>query len=123
VLAGYTFLDTEIVKSNTAAEVGKRMPQAPEHSFALWSTYRMDKALAGIGAQHVGDRFTNATNTRLAPAYWSFDAMASYEVTSRLTARLNLYNIADTRYVDAVSGGHFVPGQGRSVMMSLDFRY
>jgi catecholate siderophore receptor len=123
VLAGYTFLDSEITKSNTPAEVGKEMPQTPRNSFNLWTTYRIDKALAGFGAHYVGDRFTNATNTRVAPAYWTFDAMASYDVTKNLTARVNLYNIADKRYVDAVSGGHFIPGMGRSVVMSLDFRY
>jgi catecholate siderophore receptor len=123
VLAGYTLLDSEIVRSNTPAEVGNDMPQTPAHSFSLWTTYRIDRALGGLGAQFVSDRFTNAANTRVAPAYWTFDAMASYDLTKNLIARVNLYNIADKRYVDAVSGGHFIPGMGRAVMMSLDFRY
>src|SRR5262249_19362343 len=39
VFGGYTYLDSEIVKSNTAAEIGKDIQNTPRHSFNVWSTY------------------------------------------------------------------------------------
>jgi catecholate siderophore receptor len=123
VLAGYTYLDSEIVDSNTPAEIGKKLPNAPDHSFSLWSTYRIDKLTGGLGAQYVGERFANAINTRRAPGYWSFDAMASYDVTRQVTVRVNVYNLADNRFIDNIGGGHLVPGPSRSVVMTLDFRF
>jgi catecholate siderophore receptor len=46
--------------------------------------------------------------------------MAAYRVTEQLTLRVNGLNIADERYVDRVGGGHFIPGSGRSVMLTAD---
>ena len=123
LLAGYTFLDSEITSSNNPAEVGKRMPNAPDHSFSLWSTYRIDRALLGLGMQYVGERWANTINTRRAPGYWSFDAMAAYDLTDKVTARVNVYNLADNRFIDNIGGGHLVPGPARSVVLSLDFHF
>ena len=57
---------------------------------------------------------------RVAPAYRVFDAMAAYHVSEQLTLRLNGLNLANERYIDRVGGGHFIPGPGRSVMLTAD---
>ena len=36
--------------------------------------------------------------------------MAAYDVTTNVTARVNVYNLADERYIDSIGGGHLVPG-------------
>jgi catecholate siderophore receptor len=64
----------------------------------------------GAGAQYVGRRFANLTNTREAEGYWLFDAMISKRITKNVTARFNVTNLADEEYIDRVGGGHFVPG-------------
>jgi catecholate siderophore receptor len=74
----------------------------------------------GGGVQYVGDRYNNTTGTRLAPAYWVVDAMAAYRVTEQLTLRVNGLNLGDERYIDRLSGGHFIPGPGRSVKVTMD---
>lgn len=121
---GYTWLDSEIVKSNTAAEVGNEFANAPEHSASLWMTYRLPRGFeVGGGFQYIGDRLNSTTTRRVAPAYTLYDAMASYEVNERLTLRLNVTNLTNERYIDRVGGGHFIPGAGRSVALttSVDF--
>ena len=121
---GYTFLDSEVVKSNNPAEVGSELANTPEHSASLWTTYRVRRGLeVGAGAQYVGDRINSLTTRRLAPDYLLFDAMASYDFNQRFTLRLNVNNLTDERYIDRVGGGHFIPGAGRSVALTtaIDF--
>ncbi|MET0214822.1 MAG: TonB-dependent siderophore receptor, partial [Vicinamibacterales bacterium] len=124
MFAGYTFMDSEITRSNNAAEVGKEFGNTPNHSLSLWTSYRLPRAVeVGGGAQYVGDRFNSNTGTRTAPAYWVIDAMAAYRVSEQLTMRVNGLNIANERYIDRVGGGHFIPGPGRSVMLTADIGF
>lgn len=124
VFGGYTFLDSEIVKSNTAAEVGKEIQNAPRHSFTLWSTYQLpQRILIGGGPRFVGKRFGNNTNTRQVNSYWLLDAMASFPVSKHIDLRLNLYNLTNSYYFDRLGGGHVIPGAGRSATVSTGFRF
>jgi catecholate siderophore receptor len=121
LFGAYTFMDSEITQSNTAAEVGREFGNTPNHSLSLWTALRLPHGVeVGGGAQYVGDRFNSNTSARTAPAYWVVDAMAAYRVTDELTLRLNGLNLANQRYIDRVGGGHFIPGPGRSVMLTAD---
>jgi catecholate siderophore receptor len=123
IFAAYTLLDSEILKSNTAAEVGKALINTPKNSLSLWTTYRFRKLAVGGGPRFVSSRFGNNTNTRQVASYWLVDAMASYLVTSHIDLRLNLYNLTDEYYFDRLGGGHLIPGASRSVMVSTSFRF
>ena len=124
VLAGYTFLDSTTIDSNVPAEVGKELVNTPPNSFNVWSTYRLPSGLHfGGGARFVDRRFGNTINTRFVEAYWTFDAMASYPLTSHIDLKLNLYNLTDKYYFDRIGGGHIVPGPGRAAMVSTSFRF
>ncbi|MGE0126925.1 MAG: TonB-dependent siderophore receptor [Blastocatellales bacterium] len=124
VFGGYTFLDTEIVRSNRVDEIGKAIQNTPRHSFNIWTTYDLPHRITlGGGPRFVGRRFGNSTNTRQVEAYWLLDAMASFPVSKHLDLRLNLYNLTNEYYFDRLGGGHIVPGTGRSVMVSTGFRF
>jgi catecholate siderophore receptor len=123
IFGAYTLLDSEIEESNTPAEVGKRIQNAPRNSFNVWSTYQFKKLTVGGGPRFVGRRFGNNINTRQVASYWTLDALAAYPITSKLDLRLNLYNANDAYYFDRLGGGHLVPGAGRSVMLSTNFRF
>jgi catecholate siderophore receptor len=124
ILAGYTFLDSTTVDSNVPAEIGKELVNTPPNSFNVWSTYRMHSGFHfGGGARFVDRRFGNTINTRVVDAYWTFDAMASYPLTSHIDLKLNLYNLTDKYYFDRIGGGHIVPGPGRAAMLSTSFRF
>jgi catecholate siderophore receptor len=124
VFGAYTLLDSEIVKSNTPAEVGRRIQNTPRNSFNIWATYLLPHRITlGGGPRFVGRRFGNTTNTRQVEAYWPLDAMASFPVSKHLDLRLNLYNLTNEYYFDRLGGGHLVPGAGRSVLVSAGFRF
>ena len=121
VFGGYTYMDSEVVSSNTPAEVGKPVSNTPRHSFSLWTTVQLPGRLeVGGGAWYVGDRTTAFTGLRTAPGYWTIDATAARPISRQLTLRVKASNLADEQYVDRVGGGHFVPGPGRSVLVSAD---
>jgi catecholate siderophore receptor len=127
VFGGYTYMDSEVLESKRPLEVGNEIANTPEHTFSLWTTYDLPKGFTiGAGTQYVDSRFNNQVSrgTRQeAPSYTLIDAMVSYEVNENLTLRLNGYNLADKDYIDRLGGGHFVPGQGRSFVLSANMTF
>jgi catecholate siderophore receptor len=126
LIGGYTFLDSEVKESAVPAEVGSEVSNTPEHSFSLWSVHDLtDKLQIGAGVQYVGERYNNNNREtrQLAPDYLVVDAMVSYQVNDNVSLRLNGYNLFDEEYIDRVGGGHFVPGQGRSVSLTASFNF
>lgn len=124
VLAAYTLLDSEIVNSNTATEVGKRLINTPKNSASIWSTYQTPWGITlGGGARFVGLRYGNTTNTRFVDNYWLMDAMASYRFNKHFNLRVNAYNLSNEYYFDRLGGGHVVPGAGRSVVAGIGFSF
>ncbi|HYP12468.1 MAG TPA: TonB-dependent siderophore receptor [Bryobacteraceae bacterium] len=123
VFGAYTFLDSKVVESNTAAEVDRKIQNTPKHSFNIWSTHSFSRLEVGGGVRFADRRYGNATNTRQVPSYWTLDAMAAYRVNQHLDLRLNLFNLNDAFYFDRLGGGHLVPGAARSVMISSSFRF
>ena len=107
------------------AELGQTLGNTPDHSFNIWTTYNLPfRVQIGFGAQYVGDRQNGNSNTsRTAPGYWTCDAMVNYQVNDKFNVRLNVYNIADERYIDRVGGGHFVPGAGRSAAITATYKF
>lgn len=124
VYGGYTLLLSEVTKSKNPAEKDKELSNTPKHSFSLWTTYDLPWNLqVGGGAVFVDSRFSNNSNQREAPSYVLFDAMAAYDINEHVTLRLNVYNLADEEYIDRVGGGHFIPGAGRSAMLTASFKF
>jgi catecholate siderophore receptor len=124
VFGGYAFMDSEVEESNNAAELGNALGNTPEHSFNLWTTYELPWNFEiGGGVQYVGERHNSNTGARTAPDYLLFDAMVAYKASEHVTLRLNVYNLADEEYIDRIGGGHFIPGAGRSAVLTANFAY
>lgn len=124
VFAGYTLLDARTVDSRNLSEIGRKLVNTPRNSFNLWTTYEFPFRLSlGGGARFVDRRFANTTNTRFVDSYWLIDATASYQITKNIDVRLNAYNLTNKYYFDRLSGGHIVPGAGRSVLVTTGFRF
>jgi catecholate siderophore receptor len=78
----------------------------------------------GAGLQFTDSRFnSNSSTAREAPSFCLFDAMVGYEVNKNFSLRLNLYNLADKAYIDRVGGGHFIPGAGRSAVLTASYKF
>ncbi|HEY8570746.1 TonB-dependent siderophore receptor [Microbulbifer sp.] len=124
VNAGYVYLDSEVLESKDASEVGNELSNSPEHTFNLWANYQMSERLQlGLGTQYVDDRFNSTANTRVAPDYWIFEASGVYAFSNNISMQLNLQNLTDEEYIDFVGGGHFIPGLSRTALLSLNFTY
>jgi catecholate siderophore receptor len=124
VIGGYSYLDSQILNTRNLAELGNELPATPHHNFTLWSTYDvMPKVTIGGGAFYQSAAFVNVTNTAYVPAYWRFDAMASYRVTKNSTLQLNIYNITDEMYFAQYYQGHAVPASGRYASLSYRVRW
>lgn len=129
VIANYTYLDAT-VREDSFVAAGARLVNAPEHSASLWTTYdlagSLEGASVGVGAQHVGERAGNTSNSIVLPAYTRIDANLAYEFDAGagpMRAQLNVLNLFDRFYYD--SGGAFIPlypGAPRTVTVSLSYR-
>jgi len=126
IIGSYTYLKTELRKSNLATDIiGAELANAPQNSFNLWTVYDLPAGFqVGFGTQYVGQRY-NATTTsrREAPSYEIFNAMVGYKVTDRLSLQVNLNNLADKRYIDQLGDGQFIPGVGRNVTVTANFKF
>ena len=78
----------------------------------------------GGGVQYMDkvDRSTTTSN-QYAPGFTLWNAMASYEVNNHFSLRLNANNLFDEEYVDRVGGGHYVPGAGRTFILTGVFTF
>ncbi len=126
ILGGYTYLDSEIRKSDNDFEVGNAVSNTPRNSFSLWTVHDLPKGFQiGLGAQHVGSRFNNSNReTRQeAASYTTLDTLIGYQLNENVSFRLNGYNLLDKEYIDRVGGGHFVPGQGRLFTLTADIKF
>lgn len=126
VFAGYAIMESETKASTTAAAVGQSLSNAPPQTFNLWTTYSLlEKAQVGFGTQYMGERTSNdsSASARTAPGYWTMDAMVSYKFSEKISLRLNIYNLANERYVGSVGGGQFVPGPGRSAALTASIKF
>jgi catecholate siderophore receptor len=123
VYSAYTLLYSEIVESNTPAEVGKEFQNTPRHSASIWSSYQVGKLTLGGGPRFISSRYGNNTNTRQVDSYWTFDALVAYPVTSKVDLRLNVYNLNNAYYFDRLGGGHLIPGPARYVMGGVNLHF
>lgn len=138
VFGGYTYLDGRVSNNGfvntgtTAAPVytaspfnGNVFPTTPKNSASLWTSYTVLPGLVvGGGVNYVAKVYANVANTKYAPGYSRFDAMASYEVNKHLALQLNVQNLGDKLYFDKVSSRHYAGvGAGRSASLTANFKY
>ncbi|MBD2091503.1 TonB-dependent siderophore receptor [Microcoleus sp. FACHB-1515] len=101
VIAGYAYNDARVTEDNSIPE-GNRLRNAPEHSFNLWTTYRIQagdlEGLGfGLGFYFVGDRPGDLANSFKLPSYFRTDAAIFYE-RDRFRAAINIRNLFDIEY-------------------------
>ncbi|WP_150713036.1 TonB-dependent receptor, partial [Pseudomonas fluorescens] len=126
VYGGYTYMESEVVKTTLSADEGNHMPSTPRNNFTLWSTYDLvpDKLTIGAGATFVDSQFGNVANSVEIPSYWRYDAMASYRLTKNVDLQLNVQNLTDKRYFDQVFQTHYAHvAAGRTALLSTNFHF
>jgi len=137
VIGAYSYLPfAKITKDNDASggyrNQGKRLYLAPEHYGSFWTTYEFQQAALlglklGAGVSAVGPREGDQGNTYQLPGYATVNLMGSYSWRigpTRVTAQLNIDNIADTHYFAGSNSGNFImPGAPRTFLGSLKVEF
>lgn len=128
---------TGAVTQGSALFVGQRARNTPRYTFNLWSTYQLSSRWkVGGGVEAKGDRqafvpsaaaaptLDGLYHPNTAPSYARWDAMVTYE-QARWTLRLNVKNVFDKVYFDAVydNGGFVVPGARRQAILTAEYKF
>lgn len=122
VNASYTYLHSQVTKSAPGGPaVGEPLFNAPDSSGNVWTSYAFTKQFeAGVGVTYMGRRYAaNTPPIEIAQPYTTVDAMLKYRLTDRLRLQVNITNIGDVNYVDALHGFHWIPGAGRAAVFSV----
>lgn len=147
VIAGYTFLDARITKSNIAGEAGNRPVSTPEHQASIWGQYGLGGHLEGLtlgaGVRYVGSTsaFTPAATygapfgfvpafVLTTPAYTLVDAMVSYDLQNLSPSlkgamlRVNAINLFNKYYIAGCGTTiNCFMGTARTVLATLSYRW
>lgn len=135
ILSSYTFLHSEVVNSavtwaNYPASIGLPLQNVPQNLFNLWTEYRLPRGFeVGAGSNFVGARDANSTtlttlsSLETAPEYWTFNAMAKYDVNERVSVQANIDNLTDRFYLDELHPGHVIPGAGTSALFGVNLKF
>ena len=130
---------------NTATDrdpfAGNPLTNTPKHSGSVWTTWRRGDWTFGYGATYQG-RFIVQNNSLdgqplfYTRDYWVHRAMANYAVNDRFDLQFNVNNLLDETYYlrirnnitftnGTVTGGNgwATPGDGRSFVLTANWRY
>jgi len=125
IFSGYSYMDGKIVKARDGTQ-GNVPANTPHHTFAAWSTYTFAEHWeAGGGPTYMSQRYAANTDRTSVGGYTRWDAMVAYHQPS-YDIRLNLLNLANRRYFDAVipsDGGRAVPGIGRTALATFTYKF
>lgn len=103
---------------------GERPWLTPRHSGTIWSTYQVTPQVRlGGGINFLGSQTPNRNPGWSAPGYATVDLMAEYTINEQFTVRANLANVGNKLYADALYTGHYIPGAGRNLQVTLTARF
>ncbi|MGN6376198.1 MAG: TonB-dependent siderophore receptor [Sphingomonas sp.] len=129
----YSYNHSEVLKSNTAAEIGNPLSVTPKNKASLFVDYTLQKGgLGGLGFG-VGARYTSSSAGSLPGPYnpvvyygqaaTLFDAMVHYDLPGWRFA-INGSNILDKTYVARCSGpAGCVYGAGREIIGTVTKKF
>jgi catecholate siderophore receptor len=129
LFGGYTYTDAKIIASATAANVGRRFANIPLHSANLLATWRFTDRFEAGGQAHWQSTVyggSSVAGSAHIPAYARFDLVSRYQLTENVEARLNVNNVTNKTYYDAIyrSTSPFAyVAPGRSAMMTFEIKY
>jgi catecholate siderophore receptor len=124
VFGGYTYLDAMILRAADGTQ-GHVPANTPRNTFTLWTTYNLTPHWEiGGGPTYMSARYAANTNYVQVSGYTRWDATAAYH-EKKWDVRLNLLNLTNKFYYDALiqsDGGRSVPGVGRTLLATFEYR-
>ncbi|WP_447553254.1 TonB-dependent siderophore receptor [Vreelandella sp. EE22] len=127
VIAGYTYLDTEVQRRSTSREDAVFLLM-PKNIVNLWTQYDFaGETLAGfrVGAGMTAMSDFGSSSGVDAPGYAVFDAMIGYDFNDHVSGQLNFNNLFDRDYYNRVGGVNTfnMPGAPANVMATLSYDF
>ncbi|MEZ5637342.1 MAG: TonB-dependent siderophore receptor [Burkholderiaceae bacterium] len=117
-------IDVAAPTAGSGESQGERPWLTPKHSGTIWTTYQVTPQLRlGGGINFRSSQTPNRNPGWSAPGYATVDLMAEYLINERLTLKANLSNVGDKLYADALYSGHYVPGAGRNLQVTLNAQF
>ena len=104
---------------------GTRSALTPRHSGTVWTTYQIVRAFRIGGGLNARSSQTPNRNPPgiVAPKFVTADAMAEYTLNDQVGFKLNVTNLTNKYYADALYTGHYIPGAPRSVQLTMTARF
>lgn len=135
--AGVTFMDSEVLKSFTAANVGKTLSNFADTTAAAQLRYQATPSLAvGTAVKYESKKYAGQPDTAAVydasgnysqpiPAYTVIDLFADYRIDKRTKLRLNLGNVTDKDYYLAGyrSGSFLYKGDAMNARLTLKYDF
>lgn len=136
LLGSYSYTETDVTKSNVAAQLGKDLPSTPRHQASLWAEYAFQEgeALNGLtlggGVRYVGANFGDTLNVWRASPSTLFDASLTLDLgtltpeAKGATLAINATNLFDRKTVDVCFNEYScMYGQRRTVSATLKYQW
>lgn len=126
---GAVWMDSEVLESRVAADVGKRFANIAHESFNLLAKYKLTDWMSVGGQVTYRGQINGGTLAALTNhvnEFWRFDASAEFQLSKNFALRLQGINLSDELYYDALyrSGTPFVyvaPGRAGYVTLEAKF--
>ncbi|MEI9972236.1 MAG: TonB-dependent receptor [Ignavibacteriota bacterium] len=133
LMASYANLDSRVISSSYyPASIGAQLANVPRNALNFWSTFHLPGHWqAGFGGNFLSSRTASSTApfdpitglVKEVPGYWVFNAMAMRPISEHLDLQVNVANLANRYYYDALHPAHIVLGAGRSALVGLRFKF
>ena len=117
VFGGLVLLDTEVLASSNAQDIGRRLANIPLTQFALMSKYQLTDLLAvggtaTFGGEVYGGHLAANSSNNQSVDWWRFDAFAEYQLTKNIEIEVSGLNLTDELYYDAIYQAGSPPAVG-----------
>lgn len=127
VFAGYTYMQARQIDGGALGKAndGNQLPNTPNNSASLWTTYSITPKLTiGGGAFYVDDVYGSVANTTMVDSYVRYDAMAAYKLTKNVDLQLNVQNLTNEVYYDKAFSTHFAnQAAGRTALLTTSVHF